>query len=56
MEQHRRALWVDEEVQHFLEGPTIPAFACLCLSLGPYVIDVENGGPTRAKTFAQMFE
>ncbi|OEH74990.1 apicomplexan specific related protein [Cyclospora cayetanensis] len=52
----RRAIWVDQEVEHFLTGSALPAFACLSMSLGPYVVAAENGGPTHAQNFTDMFE
>ncbi|KAL8454425.1 hypothetical protein Emed_000146 [Eimeria media] len=56
VEPSRRALWVDEEVEHFLAGSAIPAFASLYMSLAPFVLDLEQGGPLRAEAFSSMFE
>ncbi|CDJ63132.1 Apicomplexan specific protein, related [Eimeria necatrix] len=56
IEPSRRILWVDQEVDNFLAGPAVPAFASLCMSLGPFVVAVEEGGPTHVQTFTNMFE
>ncbi|KAL8439115.1 hypothetical protein Efla_007544 [Eimeria flavescens] len=56
VEPSKRVLWVDEEVEHFLGGPAVPAFACLCMSLAPYAVEVEQGGPLHAATFSSLFE
>ncbi|KAL8269651.1 hypothetical protein Esti_006406 [Eimeria stiedai] len=56
VEPSRRVLWVDEEVEHFLAGSAIPAFACLYMSLAPFVVELEQGGPLRAEAFSSMFE
>lgn len=55
MEKRHRAVWADEELEMFMEGPAIPLFSTLVMSLQPFLMTTESRGLPSTNTFAATF-
>ncbi|CBZ54442.1 Apicomplexan specific protein, related [Neospora caninum Liverpool] len=55
IEKKSQAVWIDEELDMFMEGPAIPLFSVLVMSLQPFLMTNDSQELPAADTFVATF-